>query len=108
MGEGVSPPVLDGDSFPVGNNSMPPVASPRLGTSGCDCPSRIEFDKKRIYSNAIASLSNALAVWYTGNARYLDLGGYAVALYELVTGVDFIERVRKDFIVGKFDSLINQ
>jgi hypothetical protein len=29
-------------------------------------------------------------------------------LYELVTGVDFIERVRKDFIVGKFDSLINQ
>ena len=46
MGEGVSPPVLDGDSFPVGNNSMPPVASPRLGTSGCDYPSRIEFDKK--------------------------------------------------------------
>ena len=45
MGEGVSPPVLDGDSFPVGNNSMPPVASPRLGTSGCDYPGRIEFDK---------------------------------------------------------------
>ena len=55
MGEGVSggrgqspcPPVLDVTPFPVGNNSMPPVASPRLGTSGCDYPSRIEFDKKR-------------------------------------------------------------
>ena len=41
-------PVLGGDSFPVGNNSMPPVASPRLGTSGCDYPSRIEFDKKHL------------------------------------------------------------
>jgi len=61
-----------------------------------------------IYSNAIASITNALAVWYTGNVRYMDLGGYAVALYELVTGVDFIERVRKEFIVGKFDNLINQ
>lgn len=69
---------------------------------------KVRTKKILIYSNAIASLSNALAVWYTGNARYLDLGGYAVALYELVTGVDFIERVRKDFIVGKFDSLINQ
>ncbi len=55
QGEGVSggrgqspcPPVLDVTPFPVGNNSMPPVASPRLGTSGCDYPGRIEFDKKR-------------------------------------------------------------
>ena len=54
MGEGVSggrgqspcPPVLDVTPFPVGNNSMPPVASPRLGTSGCDYTGRIEFDKK--------------------------------------------------------------
>ena len=46
MGEGVNPPVLGGAPFPVGNNSMPPVASPRLGTSGCDYTGRIEFDKK--------------------------------------------------------------
>ena len=47
-GRGQSPcsPVLDGDSFPVGNNSMPPVASPRLGTSGCDYSSRIEFETR--------------------------------------------------------------
>ena len=46
MGEVVNPPVLGGAPFPVGNNSMPPVASPRLGTSGCDYTGRIEFDKK--------------------------------------------------------------
>lgn len=69
---------------------------------------QVRTKKILIYSNAIASLSNAAAVYFTGNARYLDFGGYAVALYQLVTGVDFIERVRKDFIVGKFDNLINQ
>ena len=42
----MNPPVLGGAPFPVGNNSMPPVASPRLGTSGCDYTGRIEFDKK--------------------------------------------------------------
>ena len=46
MGEVVNPPVLGGAPFPGGNNSMPPVASPRLGTSGCDYTGRIEFDKK--------------------------------------------------------------
>ena len=50
-------PVLDGDSFSVGNNSMPPVASPRLGTSGCDYPSRIEFDKKRHLRNLLLPLT---------------------------------------------------
>jgi len=69
---------------------------------------KVRTRKILMYSNAIASITNALAVWYTGNVRYMDLGGYAVTLYELVTGVDFIERVRKDFIVGKFDNLINQ
>lgn len=69
---------------------------------------KVRTKKILIYSNAIASATNALAVWYTGQTKYLDLGGYAVALYELITGVDFIERVRRDFIVGKFDSLINQ
>jgi len=48
MGEGVNPPVLGGAPFPVGNNSMPPVAYPRLGTSGCDYTGRIEFDKKPV------------------------------------------------------------
>ena len=69
---------------------------------------KVRTKKILIYSNAIASATNALAVWYTGNARYMDLGGYAVALYQLVTGVDFIERVRRDFITGEFDKLINQ
>ena len=69
---------------------------------------KVRTKKILMYSNAIASITNALAVWYTGNVQYMDLGGYAVALFQLVTGVDFIERVRKDFIVGKFDNLINQ
>lgn len=69
---------------------------------------KVRTKKILIYSNAIASITNALAVWYTGQLRLADWGGYAVALYELVTGVDFIERVRRDFIVGKFDALVNQ
>lgn len=68
---------------------------------------KVRTKKILIYSNAIASVSNAMVVGFTQNTRYLDLGGYAVALYELVTGVNFIERVREDFIVGKFDNLIN-
>ena len=66
---------------------------------------KVRTKKILIYSNAIASATNVLAVWYTGATRYIDLGGYAVALFELITGVDFIERVRRDFIVGKFDKL---
>lgn len=69
---------------------------------------KVRTKKILLYSNTIASLTNAMAVWYSGNPRYLDLGGYAVNLYQLVTSADFIERVRKDFIVGKFDNLINQ
>ena len=34
-------------ALPVGNNSMPPIASLCLGTSGCDYPGRIEFGKKQ-------------------------------------------------------------
>ena len=75
MGEGVSggrgqspcPPVLDGDSFPVGNNSMPPVASPRLGTSGCDYPGRIEFDKKPNLAEFFFRCTHLACLWYTVN-----------------------------------------
>ena len=64
MGEGVNPPALGGAPFPVGNNSMPPVASPRLGTSGCDYTGRIEFDKKQDF----------LADYLDGDKRHvLDL-----------------------------------
>ena len=69
---------------------------------------KVRTKKILIYSNTIATLSNAMVVGYSGNLKYLDLGGYAVNLYQLITGADFIERVRKDFIVGKFNNLINQ
>jgi len=47
-------------AFPVGNNSMPPIASPRLGTSGCDYPSRIEFGKKHeVFATIEHALQNA-------------------------------------------------
>ena len=60
MGEVVNPPVLGGAPFPVGNNSMPPVASPRLGTSGCDYTGRIEFDKKPVKKKGNASLNSGV------------------------------------------------
>ena len=63
-GQSPCPPVLDGDSFPVGNNSMPPVASPRLGTSGCDYTGRIEFDKKPCYEKQRLRLHTTGEIWY--------------------------------------------
>lgn len=68
---------------------------------------QVRTKKILMYSNLIASGTNALVVAFTENTDLLDLGGYAVALYELVTGVDFIERVRRDFITGEFDKLVN-
>ena len=67
MGEGVSPPVLDVTPFPVGNNSMPPVAFPRLGTSGCDYTGRIEFDKKPALRNVLGVARSIYAM--TGSSR---------------------------------------
>ena len=74
MGDVVTPPVLGGAPFPVGNNSMPPVASPRLGTSGCDYTGRIEFDKKpRIFFSP--------KVLFTTCKRYGDMILYAPFLH---------------------------
>ena len=39
---------------------MPPVASPRLGTSGCDYPGRIEFDKTQKAQETFVSTLLAL------------------------------------------------
>jgi predicted GTPase len=68
---------------------------------------QVRTKKILMYSNLIASGTNALVVAFTENTKLMDLGGYAVALYELVTSVDFIERVRRDFITGEFDKLVN-
>ena len=48
---------------------MPPVASPRLGTSGCDYPGRIEFDKKPCADGRLPLRPPALDMLYYASGK---------------------------------------
>lgn len=64
------------------------------------------------YSNTIASASNIIYVAinaYLGNKseiRKLDIGGFLVTLYRLVTDYEFIKSIEQEFIMREFDKLI--
>lgn len=64
------------------------------------------------YSNLISSTSNVLTVTVNaalGNAnalRYLDVGGFLVTLYRLISDVKFIREVKQEFIMGNFYKLV--
>jgi hypothetical protein len=61
------------NALPVGNNSMPPIASLCLGTSGCDYPGRIEFGKKHSYNGRDVRCPSERGIWY--NSRLMMRGG---------------------------------
>ena len=77
---------------------------------------QVRTRKILLYSNTIASASNILAVAImegigaaTGNAdlmkkgiSYLDIGGFLVTLYRLVTDIPFILRIKKEFLEKEF------
>ena len=67
---------------------------------------KVRCKKIILYSNAVASASNALYVAFTKDFKSLDVGGIAVAIYHLVTDVSFIRQVKRDFIFGKYEKLI--
>lgn len=72
----------------------------------------VKTRKILLYSNLIASASNVIYVAvsaYLGKAdawKSLDFGGIAVTLYRLATDLDFIRRVKEEFIFGGFNKLI--
>jgi hypothetical protein len=65
------------------------------------------------YSNYIASASNLLYVTISaalGNAnafRKLDIGGFIVTLYRLITDSAFIQKVKEEFVFGNFIAKIH-
>ena len=65
------------------------------------------------YSNYIASASNLLGVTISaalGNGaafRKLDIGGFIVTLYRLISDSNFIQKVKEEFVFGNFISKIH-
>lgn len=64
--------------------------------------SREQFEvrtrKILVWSNCIASLSNIIVTALSENLHLLDIGGLAVTLYRLITDVDFIQKIKEEFI----------
>jgi len=65
------------------------------------------------YSNYIASASNVLIVTLgagiTGNPawfRKMDIGGFIVTIYRLITDSDFIQKIKEEFVFGNFKAKI--
>ncbi|OUQ50184.1 hypothetical protein [Lachnoclostridium sp. An118] len=58
------------------------------------------------YSNAIAMGSNLVATAVTRDIRLLDIGGFAVTVYRLITDRKFIRSVKEEFIFGQYFDMV--
>ena len=58
------------------------------------------------YSNVIASGVNLVEVGLTRNFKLLDIGGIVNTIFELVTSVKFIKKVKREFIFGRYDAAL--
>ena len=58
------------------------------------------------YSNVIASGVNLVEIGLTRNFKLLDIGGIANTIFEVVTSVKFIKKVKRDFIFGRYDAAL--
>lgn len=88
------------------------------------CPNRDIYEVKTrkilMWSNIIASSSNVVAVagmetaaYFTENPelakkglQYLDIGGYIVTMYRLVSDTKFIHKVKKEFLEKEWNKLV--
>lgn len=59
-----------------------------------------------MYSNVIASVSNLVIVGVTQNLKLLDVGGLIVTLHRIYTDQTFIRNVKREFVLGEFNKLI--
>ena len=51
----------------------------------------------------IASSANGLEVYFRQDKNLLDIGGIANTIFEVVTGVKFKKKVKREFIFGTYD-----
>lgn len=72
----------------------------------------VKTRKILMYSNYIASTSNLIAVGirnYNGDegaVKSLDIGGIMVTIYRLISDTEFIQKVKEEFVTGKFFKMI--
>lgn len=59
-----------------------------------------------LYSNLVATSSNAAVVAMTGDLQKLDVGGAAVTIYRTITDVKFIREIKKEFVFGTYRSMV--
>lgn len=72
----------------------------------------VKTRKILLYSNIIASSSNL--IWTgvnleSGNAdaiKDLDIGGLLVTIYRLINDIDFILKIKEEFVLGGFTNLV--
>lgn len=67
---------------------------------------KVKTKKIICYSNVIASGVNIAEVISTRNLLLLDIGGIANTIFELVTSIKFMKKVKRDFIFGEYDSAL--
>ena len=88
------------------------------------CPDRDWFEVKTrkilMWSNVIASTSNLVTVagmetaaFFTDNPdltakgwQYLDVGGYIVTMYRLISDIKFISKVKSEFLEKEWNRLV--
>ena len=58
------------------------------------------------YSNLVASSSNIAVVAITEDMSSLDVGGFGVTVYRLITDKKFIRDVKEEFIFGSYKDMI--
>ena len=67
----------------------------------------VKTRKILLYSNSIATSSNILFSVLTENCNKLDIGGSLVTIYRIINDVDFIERIKREFISDEFQIIID-
>ena len=67
---------------------------------------KVKTKKIICYSNVIASSINLAEVGITKNYKFLDIGGIANTIFELVTSIKFMKKVKRDFVLGSYDTAL--
>ena len=66
----------------------------------------IRSNKIVTYSNLIASGTNAVYVAATKDFKSLDIGGFLISLYRLITSISFQNKVKEEFLEKEFYNIV--
>lgn len=67
---------------------------------------KVKTKKIICYANIVASGVNIAEVAVTKNLKMLDIGGIANTIFEVITSVKFMRKVKRDFIFGTYDNAL--